>query len=505
MRARTLIALVLVLAAAKIALDHVADADLFWHLRLGLDILGRHQLPTVVERSWTVAGAAYPANDWLAQVVLALAYSAGGFKGVAVFKGLFLGAVAWLAFLVAERRSGGNPRATGLAVGLALFVAATHFIARPLLFGHLCLVLVLLVLEHVASGKPRAALFLPPIFALWINCHGSWVLGFGPIAAALASMLLPLNRGRLSSRNFPEGARFWLLLGTALCVPALFLNPMGPSAVLRPFALVGRGAPLQTVNEWAPVPWSDPSAWLLLALAAATVLACWRSKKPLPIFDLGLALVLLVAALRAARFHSGFAFVAAPLFAEQLSGVLSPKGLTNRKLNAAVAAIAMVLLGGIGLVHVATTELDVRATAPVAAVDRLRREGLQGERGFHYFDWGGYLVFRDVPSYVDGRLEPFLGSGVFERYLAIEEKGDSRFVGEGRCAVGPGEARVPHRRRGREGRLGTPPRGRARRALREALSEATRAAARRPPRHPPTAPRESSRSARPSPSRSGRP
>ncbi len=424
MRARTLIVLAVVLAAAKIALDHVADADLFWHVRLGLDMLARHRLPTVVERSWTVAGAPYPANDWLAQVALALSYRAGGFHGVAVFKALFLAGVAWLLYRVAERRAGDNPRAVGLAVGLALFVAATHFIARPLLFGHLCLALVLLVVELVAAGRPRAALALPAIFALWVNCHGSWPIGFGPVAAALASALVPVKLGRLGARGLPPGAGRWLLLGAALSVPALFLNPQGPAAALRPFALVGGGAPLQAVNEWAPVPWSDPSAWLLLALAASLALASWRSKRPLPLYDLGLAALLLVAALRAARFHSGFALVAAPLLAEQLAGVLSADGLANRKLNAAVAGIAVVLLGGIAAFRLAVTELDVRATAPVAAVDALRREGLQGERGFHFFDWGGYLVFRDVPSYVDGRLEPFLGSGVFARYLAIEEKGD---------------------------------------------------------------------------------
>jgi len=74
--------------------------------------------------------------------------------------------------------------------------------------------------------------------------------------------------------------------------------------------------------------------------------------------------------------------------------------------------------------RVAAADLEVRATAPVAAVDALRREGLHQQRGFHLFDWGGYLVFREVPSYVDGRLEPFLSSGVFERYLAIEQQGD---------------------------------------------------------------------------------
>ncbi|MBI5549602.1 MAG: hypothetical protein HY901_37425 [Deltaproteobacteria bacterium] len=433
MRARTMILVLVALVGAKLALDHFGDADLFWHLRLGLETLERHELPTVVECSWTAGGAPYLANDWLAQILLALAFLAGGFPGVAVFKALLIALVAVLLFLAAESRSQGNVRASGLAVGLSLFVAAGHFIARPLLFGHLCLAAELLLLELVARGRTRAALGLPVVFALWINTHGSWPIGFGPLAATLASGFLPLRFGRLAARALPPGARSMLCLGACLSIAALFVNPIGPALVERPFALVGGNAPLDAVQEWAPVPWTDPSAWILVGLALALFLTSWRSRKPLPLFELGFAAVLLLAALRAARLHSALALVAAPLLAEQLAGIVSPRGLREERLNLAVAAVAVLLLGGVGALRLAGTAAEIRTIAPIAAVDLLRARGLEKEPGFHYFDWGGYLVFRDVPTYVDGRLEPFLGSSnIFARYLEIERKGDvTRLEGEG--------------------------------------------------------------------------
>jgi hypothetical protein len=116
--------------------------------------------------------------------------------------------------------------------------------------------------------------------------------------------------------------------------------------------------------------------------------------------------------------------VTAPLLAEQLSGMLSPVGLERRRLNALFAAAAGLCLGTRCALRVLAAERGTLASSPVAAVDVLLRERLDKEHGFHHFDWGGYLVFRGVPSYVDGRLEPFLVRGIFDRYLDIESHGD---------------------------------------------------------------------------------
>jgi hypothetical protein len=45
---------------------------------------------------------------------------------------------------------------------------------------------------------------------------------------------------------------------------------------------------------------------------------------------------------------------------------------------------------------------DMR-NAPVAAVDELQRRGLQ--RVFNDYDFGGYLIARGVPTFIDGRTE----------------------------------------------------------------------------------------------------
>jgi hypothetical protein len=63
------------------------------------------------------------------------------------------------------------------------------------------------------------------------------------------------------------------------------------------------------------------------------------------------------------------------------------------------------------------TKIDNNNTAiathyPVAAVDYLEASGLAEARGYNSYNWGGYLIWRGVPVFVDGRADvygdPFL-------------------------------------------------------------------------------------------------
>lgn len=265
MRATRLIPLLVLLEALKLALDHFSDVDLYWHLRLGLDMLARGHLPALVEYTWTLPGAPYLANDWLAEIAMALAFRAGGFLGVALFKALVAAALALLLYGAALLRAEGNARAAGLAVAVMLFVGATNFIARPVLLGHVCLALELLSLELLWRGRRWAALGLALAFGLWVNLHGSWPLGLGPLAAALMSAYFPVAWRRLGTRALPSGLRPWLTAGALLAVAALFVNPAGPRLLARPFTMFGARGHLGILKEWAPVPLTDPSAWICSA------------------------------------------------------------------------------------------------------------------------------------------------------------------------------------------------------------------------------------------------
>ncbi len=50
---------------------------------------------------------------------------------------------------------------------------------------------------------------------------------------------------------------------------------------------------------------------------------------------------------------------------------------------------------------------------PVAAVDYLEANNLDQARIYHEYDWGGYLIWRDVPTFIDGRADMYGDEFIF--------------------------------------------------------------------------------------------
>ncbi len=424
MSQRVLLPLLLVLVTIKLALNHLSDPDLFWHLRLGMDMLDSGSLPVTVGYNWPLAGRPYLPNDWLAEILLATAFRIGGFVLLSMFKAMLCVTLVLVLYAVALRRNGGNARGAALAVFLVSLVATSNFTLRPVLFGMLCLAGVLYTCEQLARGRRAALIALPVLFGIWINVHGSWPVGLGAVVAFAAGVLVPVRFGRLGPREGVSGVRPLALLAVPLAAMGLLVNPVGGPFLQRPFRLIGHYQDIAVFKEWGPVPLNDLSAWTLAAVLLVSVVALLCSRRRIVHAELGFVAVAAWMASRTALYHIAFAVAVTPLLAEHLSARIAAEGLSNRLMNAIVFLFACLLplpLAGLKLLH---WRSEVRSAEPVDAVSMLERLPQSRQRGFNYFDWGGYLVFRGIPSYIDGRLEPFIESGLFSRYFDLERTGD---------------------------------------------------------------------------------
>ena len=88
---------------------------------------------------------------------------------------------------------------------LVCFFAIIGFAIRPQMLGYFLLILELIVLHLGRTRSPRWFFALPPLFALWVNLHGS-CFSFGPDAgvafyavSALSSVLRRPAHGRAPS------------------------------------------------------------------------------------------------------------------------------------------------------------------------------------------------------------------------------------------------------------------------------------------------------------------
>src|SRR5450432_1134129 len=180
----------LFLGAFVIALDPIADGDIFWHLAAGREMVHRHAL--LDTDTFTSSGSGRPWLDlhWLFQLGSFAVNRTAGLAGLVIAKAFLVatGSVilaravsrsATPSKVVASAGSNGSFEVACCAIGLlgALFLSRHLLLVRPVIVTLVMLALFLAALEASRSGTLRALRWLPVLQVLWVNCQGLAVLG----------------------------------------------------------------------------------------------------------------------------------------------------------------------------------------------------------------------------------------------------------------------------------------------------------------------------------------
>ena len=389
----------------------VADGDTWWHLKTGQYILQNHRLPIPDPFAFTTymgkplyAGEEHSrdlflSHEWLTQALFYSLYSAGGFAALVLFRAADLTLLCAIVGFLAYRRSRGFYRSLAAAL-LAASVALSYTSDRPFLVSFLLLAATLLILE-----LRRPLWLLPPLFALWSNCHGDFVLGWAAMGAYCAEALLMRRRGT------PVPRERWLWLCCPLAVAASGLNPNGFRSVQ--FLLASHNSLIQSrVWEWkSPTFWPPQPFNVVLVLALAVLLLARRRVRPADWILFGLYALATIMAARNLM----------------LTGIVGPILIAayfprTRTLPRALQYLAPLLLAAAAAVPIARGDaFQLRAITwnrPSGAADFLLAHPTTG-RLFNGYDQGGYLIWRLAPRqpvFIDGRA---LNESVYRDFLSI--------------------------------------------------------------------------------------
>jgi hypothetical protein len=249
-----------------------------------------------------------------------------------------------------------------------------------------------------AKGRGTApSLLLLPVMTLWANLHGSFILGLVLAALIGIEALTHTSADRVSV------ARQWSVLLVAATVVSL-LNPNGWHGLVHSVQLMN-----MTSNAFI-TEWRSPNFQHLQplepALAALLYVSLSRGVR-LPVSRLFMLLGLIHMALQHSR-HQMIAGVAgAVLLAEPLG-----RALRGGNRPAPVRRpVAQWILGGLACGLIATgirvAHPIVRTDGPVSpitALEHVPTEILSGPV-FNSYEFGGYLIFRNIKPFIDGRAD----------------------------------------------------------------------------------------------------
>jgi hypothetical protein len=410
----------------------LADPDSHWHVTVGNWILTHGAVPTVDSFSFTFAGQPWIAKEWLSQVLLALAYDAGGWGAVAVLCAASIGFAFALMMRLLLRDI--RPLPALLLTVAAVVMTAPHLLARPhvLAFPVMLIWVSGLVRAVEERRAPRPILLLAML--AWANLHGGFTLGLLLCGAFAFEAMVGAREASERKALFVEWAKFGIAAGLVACI-----TPYGPESMLVTFRIFNLGDALGMISEWqSPNFQGMPQQELILLIA---LYVCLSRGLKLPFVRLLIVLGLLHLFLKHVRNAELLAMLApliiAPVLGRQWPTLRPPAeppagSLLRQRLamlgrpagrNAIVLCLVLGAVYAGGVVRFAGIR-PPDDTMPTAALDFIREANLPGNVLNHY-GFGGVLISNGVKTFIDGRGELF-GGDFIKRYVEIVNGRESR-------------------------------------------------------------------------------
>jgi hypothetical protein len=392
------------------------DSDSFWQIAIGQWIIDHAAMPYVDFYSFTHAGQPWLSNAWLSQVLFAIAYAHHDWAGVVVLSALAVAAAT--AILVHLLEPYTEPAHRVLLAMLALALSWHHLLARP----H---VLALPVMVAWAGGlivsvdrRASPPWLLLPLIALWANLHGGFVLGLALIAPVALEAVWAAD----ADKHVAVAMR-WAMFGVA-ALAASCCTPYGWNTLLAAARVLTLGDVLSTLSEWQPANFSSFGLFEA-SLLGFIGLALYRGIS-ISLPRILLLLLLTQMALAHVRSIDAFAFLMPLALAKPLVDhwpLHRPAAAVREAAPLSVMSLLAMLAVAIGTVASTAAYTGhhdfvfTKTQTPAASVDALRQHG--ATRVFNAYEFGGYLIARGIPTFIDGRAELYGEKYVLNYFDAV--------------------------------------------------------------------------------------
>jgi hypothetical protein len=430
--ARTLLIGGVAIAIVAIFVAPVQDPDFWWHLKIGQWMLANAQLPSHDIFTFTARDHTWTDHEYATEVLMALAYGAGG----ALLISLAFGAITWLGFWLIHQAARGRHQpyvVVGLALALAAVAGGPIWGPRAQMITFFLSCLEMYWLRRYLEGRSRAIQWFPLVMVGWANLHGGWVIGFVFLGIALGTEALQWAFDRSSHLHRARVRTLSLVLGASAL--AVLATPHGPGLYLYPFQTHGSEAQQRLIVEWFSPDFHQnflrPFEAMVFVLFAGFAL-----RRP-SLYDFVLSLAALALALQSVRHIALFIAAATPILITTWSEIW--RDLARRRsfrlgqaavspLLPAVTALALIVItaatGARTAAQLTRQATLTRQDYPVQAADWLGTHPEVGHRMYNQYGWGGYLAYRFYPD-TDRRVFIFgeaalMGDRLLQQYQDVQ-------------------------------------------------------------------------------------
>ena len=419
-----------------------SDPDLGWHLKYGEHFFKTGQILRDNNFSVMMPDFKWPNTSWGTDLITYASYNMGGFMALSVLGALVVTLTFYFFSKAARLTIWGQAFLFPLLLFLESPINAVSFRGQQI---SLMLLGVLFYLIALYEKRPNVLYLAIPLFLLWANLHGEFILGLimfcGWVAVYIFQKLFSdFNREEVLSsvkNSFMENKKdFGSLLLILLLSSAITLaNPFGIDLHLD--ALTHLGNPLlKNIAEYLPFPSLSQAWWnqiiVAVLLGVGLVILYFREKLSTQLPAIVSILFLFILSFSVRRYAWPAYYLILPIL-HPITGFFKPD---TKKATTISSFVILLIIFGITLAGKLPFQKfqtfnwneyckDEFILCSPKSANYLSKHNLSSNL-YSLYGWGGYLIWNhpEIKPLIDGRMHMWRdekGYSGFENYYSYEQ------------------------------------------------------------------------------------
>lgn len=414
------------------------DADLGWHLKYGEYFFQNHKILRDNIFSEEMPNFKFANHSWLSDLLIYLVFNTGGFFGLAVFSSTVL----TLIFYFFSKAANLTLLQEAFIFPLLLLFEAPLFRSsfRSQFLSFLATGILLYLLSR---NDKKSLLFIPPLFLIWANVHGQFIMGLGLLLLWIILKLTSdffkdqksLFKNVVAMKDYSKLIYDAKIFGIIflLSILAISANPFRVDliAIYNEVFRQTKNPLQQYIVEWSAVEdyslfWWYLYVWLFL-IGIGSLIIIYKKKLWDYSFYIFISFILLFLSFPIRRYIWVTFLISIPLIKPFFDLIPQKIFLRNILINLMIILL-IVYISVIKIPDLIKIKWDWQDYCYHRSCSKASAEFLQSytnySRLFSDYNWGGWLIWNypKIKPLIDGRM-PFWeesGYSAFKNYIGIE-------------------------------------------------------------------------------------
>ncbi len=396
------ILLVLLLVSICIFLTtfYILEPDYFWHIKAG-EYMFKNGVLTHDIFSWVVNGKYWMSHEWLFEVILYCFKLVFGKFHTLVYCFVSLLILMSIIFYYNRKKLTKNIPYTLLYLTLFVTTSLLFIQARPHMLSYSFIALTIALLYDLYKNEnSKKVYFIPLISILWANYHGgSSNLSYIFTLMFLFSGLFNIKLKKIEIKKLTKKQIIKYLLIAVLCAIGICINIHGFKMFIYPYENILDTTMISNINEWQSTSFTNLYNYVYIIFLLVIIILMVFNNKKIKLIDILLLVATIVLGIKSLRF-----WLYCPIVMSFSIFDYFDERKVGKKTNIFISIIIVLLIGSsifIGFNKFKNFKYEIYIDNKTLKV--LEKEN--PKRLFNMYDYGGELVYHNIPVFIDGRAD----------------------------------------------------------------------------------------------------